>query len=101
MTKNIRLAALTSIALALGFGGFASAQSMLDSPSERGRLSCGEAANLIQNRGLSDIVPLSCTGQTYKFDAKDGGRLTSVYVDSLNGYVDVPDAESIDNDHRR
>jgi hypothetical protein len=90
-----------SAVLTIGLAGAASAQSFDEFSPSGGKLSCSQAAALIDRRGLHDINPVSCSGTNYEFQAKEGGRDTSVYVNSVTGYVDVPDAESIDNRYRR
>lgn len=50
-----------------------------------GRLSCGEAAQIVRESGFSRVRARDCDGGTYTFRAKRDGDSYIIYVNSRNG----------------
>jgi hypothetical protein len=53
----------------------------------RGRLSCGEARELVRDRGYRRVRTIECRGRTYTFRAIRRGEPYRVYVNSRNGRI--------------
>jgi hypothetical protein len=51
------------------------------------RLSCGQARELVRDRGYRNIVARSCSGRTYAFRAIRNNRVFVVYVNARTGAV--------------
>jgi hypothetical protein len=100
MTSISKLGALSALAILLGATSGAFAASTHGTYLQTAGLNCNDAADLIMRRGLSNPQAVDCNGTDFQFNAKEGGRWTSVYVNSSTGSVIVPDASSIENDFR-
>lgn len=50
-----------------------------------GGMSCEKAASVIAGYGFSDVVPSSCAGKLYAFNAKRDGKPFAIKVDAKNG----------------
>jgi hypothetical protein len=53
----------------------------------RARLSCGEARRIVRRSGYRDVVARNCSGRTYSFEVRRGGRYGVVFVNSRTGQI--------------
>ena len=53
----------------------------------RGNISCGEAKQIVRNKGFRNVSTRECEGRTYTFVAKRNGNRFLVYVNSRTGAV--------------
>lgn len=49
------------------------------------RLSCGEARNIVRDRGYRNVRAVECNGRTYTFQATYRGMFRIVYVNARTG----------------
>lgn len=52
-----------------------------------GRLSCGEASQLVREHGFHDVEARECEGRNYAFSGFRNGHFAIVYVNSRTGVV--------------
>lgn len=50
-----------------------------------GRLSCGEAAQMVREAGYSKVRARQCDGRVYMFRGRHNGDSYKIYVNSRNG----------------
>jgi len=53
----------------------------------RGRISCGEAKQIVRENGFRNVRTRECEGRTYTFTAMKRGHRVLVFVNSKNGNV--------------
>ena len=55
--------------------------------NNRYKISCGEARQIVRNKGFRSVATRECEGRTYTFFAKRNGNRFLVYVNSRTGAV--------------
>jgi hypothetical protein len=56
-------------------------------PGRVGKMSCGQAANMLWRKGYNRPIARDCRGTTYVFSAWRNGRPLQVYVNARTGAV--------------
>ena len=69
-----------------GYGWYRRGNSV-GSTMGNGRISCGEARNIVQRKGYNNVTARDCSGSTYTFRVTRNGNVFQVLVNARTGQV--------------